>query len=252
MSSFLRHTAAVCKQNTPTILTWIGGIGVVATAITAVKATPKALAALDEAKSEKGEELTKFEVAKTVAPIYVPTITMSAATIACIFGANVLNKRKQASLISAYALLEHSYKGYRNKVVELYGKEGDAKVKEEIAKDDYKETDIQVEEGKELFYDAFSRRYFESTIEKVQSAQYQINRDLIMRDYATLNEYYEYLGIPTIDGGDALGWSTSMNFDAYWQVWIDFGHHKTTMDDGLECHVITMYEEPMAEWEDYL
>lgn len=251
MSSFLRHSVAVCKRNAPTILTWMGGIGVAATVITAVKATPKALVKLDEVKEEKGAELTKFEIVKAVGPIYVPTITTGAATIACIFGANLLNKRKQASLISAYALLENTYKGYKDKVVELYGKETDAKVKEEVAKDKYKETDIKVEKDKELFYDEFSGRYFESTIETVQSAQYHINRDLIMRDYATLNEYYAYLGIDGIDGGDELGWSTCMNFDAYWQVWIDFGHHKTVMDDGLECHVITMFEEPALGWDDY-
>ena len=47
------------KRNASTILTVLGSIGVVATTITSVKAIPKALRLIEEAKQEKGEELTK-------------------------------------------------------------------------------------------------------------------------------------------------------------------------------------------------
>ena len=47
------------KRNASTILTGLGSIGVVATTITSVKAIPKALRLIEEAKQEKGEELTK-------------------------------------------------------------------------------------------------------------------------------------------------------------------------------------------------
>ena len=109
------------KRNAPTILTCMGGVGVVATTVMAVKATPKALTLLEEAKEEKGEVLTELEVVKTIAPCYIPTILMGAATISCIFGANILNKRQQASLASAYALLSTSYKEYKDKVEEMMG-----------------------------------------------------------------------------------------------------------------------------------
>lgn len=55
------------KRNASTVLTILGGIGVVATSILAVKATPKALTLIDEAKTEKGGELSKWEVAKVAA-----------------------------------------------------------------------------------------------------------------------------------------------------------------------------------------
>ena len=45
------------KRNASTILTVLGSIGVVATTITSVKATPKALRLIEDAKQEKGEEL---------------------------------------------------------------------------------------------------------------------------------------------------------------------------------------------------
>lgn len=239
------------KRNGATILTCVGGVGVVATSIMAVKATPKALLIIEEAKKEKGEELTKLEVVRAAGPVYIPAVLMGAGTLACIFGANMLNKRQQAALVSAYALLDSSYKDYRRKVADLYGGEADSKVKEEIAKDKYEKAEITVEDGKRLFYDDFSGRYFESTLQKVQQAEYQLNRDLSMRDYATVNDFYGYLGLDPIKSGDELGWSTGMNMDYYWQAWIDFNHRRVTMDDGLECIIVEFFADPSLGWEDY-
>lgn len=247
----LHQSKLFLNRNASTILTCLGGVGVVATAVLAVKETPKALKVLERAEEEKGEELTKMEIIKVAGPVYIPSVLVGVSTIACIFGSNMLNKRTQASLMSAYALLDNSYKEYRNKVGELYGEDANEKITEELAKDKYKEDEIPVSDDKKLFYDEFSGRMFESTINEVQNAEYQINRDLSMRDYATVNEFYEYLKIPPIEGGDELGWSTGMNFDYYWQSWIDFGHKKTLINDDLECIIITMFGEPTVGWDNY-
>ena len=111
------------KRNASTILTGLGGIGVLATTITAVKATPKALRLIEEAEIKKGEKLTKWEKTRVAAVTYIPTIGIGVATVACIFGAHILNQRQQAALMSAYALLDQSYKYYRRKARELYGEE---------------------------------------------------------------------------------------------------------------------------------
>lgn len=121
------------KRNASTVLTCLGGIGVVATSIMAAKAVPKALTLIEEAERGKGEELTKWEKVKVASPKYIPTVLVGATTMACIFGANVLSKRQQASLASAYAFLDQSYKKYRRKVVELYGEETHNEVVKAIA-----------------------------------------------------------------------------------------------------------------------
>ena len=54
---------------------------------------------------------------------YIPTAAFGLSTIACIMGANALNSRKQAALTSAYALINQSYKEYKDKLKELYGEE---------------------------------------------------------------------------------------------------------------------------------
>lgn len=252
MNNLVHHSKLFLNRNASTILTCVGGIGVAATAVMAIKATPKAMSLLDKARDEKGEDLTKSEIIRIAGPSYIPTIVTGVSTIACIFGANALNKRQQAALMSAYALLDSSYKDYKNKVAELYGEHAHERVRNDIAKDKYDESDIEVEENTQLFYDYFSERYFESTIETVQRAEYRINRHLVMRDYAYLNEFYEELGIEPIESGYEYGWSMGSNMDRYWQSWIDFTHEKVVMDDGLECHIIVMQNEPILGFADYV
>lgn len=252
MNNLLIVSKRFLKKNASTILTYAGGIGVATTAVLAVKATPKALILIEELKREKGEDLTKLEAVRIAGPVYIPAALTGVATIACIFGANTLNKRKQASLISGYALLDRSFKDYKNKVEELYGTEATGHITEEIAKDIYEEEDeFDIDDDKQLFYDEFSRRYFQSTIEDVQRAEYRLNREINMRGWFELNEFYELLDIPPLKGGEGLGWSEGGNLYRYWQGWVDFNHSKVVMDDGLECYIVTFFQEPYHEYDEY-
>lgn len=239
------------KRQGPAILTCVGSIGVVVTAALSAKKTPKAMRVLEEAKKKKGEDLTKQEIVKTAGPVYIPAILTGAATIACIVGAHKLNRKQLAALASAYALLDRSYKEYKGKIDEVLGEGTNDQIQEEIAKDKYKETDISVENGLELFYDEFSKRYFKATAVTVQYAEYSINRDIHLQGWATLNDFYKYMKVPPIDGGDELGWSEGMNYDYYWQSWVDVGHSRFKLDDGTECCRIVLYQEPNLGFDEY-
>ena len=137
------------------ILTCLATIGVVATSVMAAKASKKASERIIEAKIEKGNELTKSETVKIIAPVYIPTIVMGLTTISCIFGINVLNARQQTSIASAYALVDHSYKEYTKKVKEMYGEDVDRQIRDEIGEDE------------QLFYDLNTMQYFTASIDDV-------------------------------------------------------------------------------------
>lgn len=249
MNKLMYRSVMFCKRNATNILTGLGGIGVVATSVMAVKVTPKALTLLEEAEAKKGEKLTKIETVQVAGTVYIPPILIGASTIACIFGANILNKRQQAALMSAYILLDNSFKEYKNKVNELYGEDADQQVRNEIAKDI--DEDISVNDDKQLFYDEYSHRYFESTMEDVLRAEYTLNKMLALNFGVYLNEFYELLGIETTDYGDYLGWSSGELMDSYWYCWIDFEHTKVETEDGIECYVLSMNTEPSFGFEDY-
>lgn len=253
----------------PTILTCIGAVGVVATAVLAAKATPKAieLVKADSRKNHNGNPhaATKMEVVKSCWKCYIPATVTGAATIVCIFGANVLNRRQQASLTSAYALVSRSYNDYKRKVKELYGEETHKKIMESLsvekAKDmvftscglvsnsclDFEDAD----EEPRLFYDSFSERYFQATISQVLQAEYHVNRNFaLMGGFVPVNMFYEFLGIEPKQELAGLGWW--VNDEMYW---VDFDHNKAMVDDGLngevECYIIDMVYTPTTECPEY-
>lgn len=230
------------------------------TAIMAAKATPKALRVLEEAKEEKGEDLTVVEKVVVAGPKFVPAIIVGAATVTCIFGANVLNKRKQAALISAYALIDKSYNEYKDKLKELYGEETHQNIVDSIAIEKAKDThinassictmcDTSLEDNYSepvLFYDTYGSRYFEATIEQVIQAEYHLNRNFVLRGYAPLNELYDFLGLEPTDYGNTVGWSVEDEL-----YWIDFNHRKVLLDETLECYIIETPWGPSVESLEY-
>lgn len=239
------------NQNGATILTCIGGIGVIATTITAVKATPRVLELLDEAEKEKDEELTRIEKVKIAGPSYIPSILIGIGTLSCIFGANIMNKRHQAALVSAYTLLDSSFKEYKRKAKEIYGEDGEKDIRVKIAKDDFEDSDMdEYDDGKQLFYDEYSRRYFRATNETVLSAEYIVNKMLSEDCYVALNELYDLFGLEPVDYGEYIGWSSAQMFEMYWSSWINFWHEKVEMEDGMECFLIH-FTEPMADFDKY-
>lgn len=152
-------------SKTSTFLSILGVAGVVATAIMTAKATPKALKLVEEAEHDKGEELTKLETVKAAAPAYIPTAIVGVSTIACIMGANVLNKKAQASIMSAYALLDSSYGKYRKKVNDIYGEDANATIIEELEEDESYVDDDSDEE--KLFFDNTTLKQFRARMKDV-------------------------------------------------------------------------------------
>lgn len=250
MNDLLYRSQKFVKRNSSTILTCVGGVGVIATSVMAVKATPKAMRLLEEAKQEKGENLTKLEVIKVAGPAYIPSVLIGASTIACIFGANALNKQQQAALVSAYALLDNSYKDYKKKVEELYGENANSDIANAIAKDKHDGSE-ELDDDKELFYDSFSGRYFRANKNVITNAEFQLNRDLARHGGVYLNEYFDVLGLPETDYGDYLGWSTCYITEMTWESWLDFEVYKTTTDDGLEFNFVSMNVDPIPDFYDY-
>lgn len=235
-------------RSSPTILTVVASVGVIVTTITAVRATPKAVKLLKEAELEKGENLTKVEIIRVAGPSYIPSALLGISTIVCIFGANALNQKKQASLMSAYVMLIESYKQYRKSAKIVYGEDADDKIHVEMAKDAMVATydwgyqvynmDMDSESERLLFYDLSSKKYFRTTMAAVLNAQYHVNRNLAIRGDCSLNEYLSFLGVEGIDGGDDLGWDISYMVEEMDCYWLDFDNYKSTLEDGLECIII--------------
>lgn len=244
------------RKNSSTILSTLASIGVVGTAVLAVKATPKALQ-LIEFENDLNEEndearLTMSEKIKVTWKLYIPSILVGVSTIACIFGSNYINKKNQKALISAYMLLESSYLRYRETANNLYGKDADEKINnlkrfKEVANDN---NIPKIDDGSEekLYFDSQSMRYFRSTPEALSEALILFNQHLCTDGYAYLNDLYDLIGLDRVDYGYQIGWSCLTSDDIYSHDGIDIKIDLAELDDGLECWIISYTSYPSADF----
>lgn len=231
------------KRHANTILTVVSSFGVASTAVLSGMATYEAMKAID-----KKEAKTKKEKFKVAAPIFIPTVLSGVSTIACIISTNVFNRLQQASMASAYALLSNSYREYRNKLKEIHGEEADLEVISNIASEKFPEEEIP--EGFVLFFDQYSKRYFESTKEDILKAIYNFNRLFAFNGYVSINDFYDFLQIPHIDGGDEVGWSSWFMGESGMIPWIDVKILQALTCENKEYYVLDFDWDPIEGFEE--
>lgn len=259
MNRLALSTTKFLKKNASLFLSVVASGGVVATAVCAAKEAPSVTLYLKQKEEEKGEKLLWYEKARYAAPKYKRTIGVAAGTIGMIFGAHVIDAKKQAAILSSYKLLEETYHGYRKKVREDFGDDADKYIMREMAKDDWTEERLQdimaemerkgmyikasdiPDEEKILFGfdDGYSHVWFESTKARVIAAEMEVNRELAVNGNPVfINDMREMLGIPTCDYGYDIGWSTYELLNTYEQSWVDFEHLLVNLEDGLQAYII--------------
>ena len=103
--------------------------------------------------------------------------------------------------------------------------------------------DLPVPERSVIFYEPFSGTYFRSTYGRVLQAEYTLNRNFVLGEVITLNDWYSYLGLPRRAGGDDYCWDVCRcGCDSVY--WIDFNHIVQETEDG-EYYIIEPQSNPM-------
>ena len=238
------------SRNSSTILTVVGAVGVIATGVSAARATPKALKYIKEAEEQKGEELTTRETILATSKAYLPTIAIGASTIACIFSANILTKNQQKAMAGAYALVNETFKDYRKTLINLHGEEADIEVRDTMILsrefDDFHKLHVDIPDQKCIFYEECTGQTLVAYEREIMDAEYHINRNFVFRGYMTLEEYLSIFGLETFPGADDIGWSIT---DGYY--WIDFSHRKLIKDGEKVCVIspqIPPDEDSLEAW----
>lgn len=243
----------------PQILTGIGIAGMITTTVLAVKATPKALILIDDKKKElESDELTPVDTVKTVWKYYIPALITGTMSTVCLIGANSIGTRRIAALSTAYKISETALNEYKDAVLESVGEEKVKEIKEKVAEKKVSKNPVVQSQvvftgnGDVLCYDSLSGRYFKSSVEKIRKAQNDINELLINEMYASLNDFYDCIGLEHTSLGRDLGW----NIDSTRSLQIDFD---TTLTDekaeyqginsGIPCVVLNYNVGPKYEFD---
>lgn len=240
------------KAHSVEILTAGTITGLVATVISAIKATPKALESIDELQSRNGCPLTSFEKVKCAAPFYIPTLLTGLATSACSIAVSSKNKYVVTSLSGSYALIADQYRRYKLSAKDIFGEDGHRAIVEHMDVAEKKDVclysngivahgfELPDESQKYLFFDSICEIFFEAAYEEVLSAIYHLNRNFSGRGYLSVDEYCEFLGI---ECHSMLGWTVT-DFDI---PSLDISIFKGNKA-GKACYILTPLFDPSPDY----
>lgn len=245
MANFIKTTKGFMAKHSPEILTGIGVTGMITSTVLAVKATPKALQLIEEAKTGKDLYCEKLPV-KTVIKVawrpYIPAVITGVAGLSCIIGASAVNTKRNAALATAYAISENALLTYRDKVVETIGEKKEKEIRDKVAQDEVNKHPVSnsqvivTSKGKTLCKDMLSGRYFYSDIEAIRKVVNELNRKMTYQNYISLDEFYSEIGLDSIKSSDRLGWNLDDGL-----IELDFS---TCLSDNEEPCIVVDYSRP--------
>lgn len=257
MNRSINKVGMKAKKHSPEILVGAGVVGVVASAVMACRATTKLSEILDETKNtvdiihsgmENGEIVDKSGVAHEyteedgkkdltityaqtgvkLVKLYAPAIVLGGVSIAAILGGHNILRKRNIALSAAYVAVDKSFKEYRGRVVDRFGKELDKelrygikakeveeKIVDEKGKEKVVKKTVEVVENPNTYSDY--ARFFddgctgwekdpELNLMFLKKQQAWANDKLKSQGYLFLNDVYDMLGIPRSKAGFVVGW----------------------------------------------
>lgn len=188
--------------------------------------------------AKKDTVIVYTQTALKLAKLYAPAVAVGTLSITSILASNNILRKRNVALAAAYATIDKSFKDYRNRVVERFGKEIDRELRYNIKAEKVSETVMDEETGKEkkVKKTAFVvnpsdisgyARFFEKYTKdeegnSVLNPHWETNNEYNLmflkaqESYANdllrakkrlfLNDVYEMLGMPRTKAGQVVGW----------------------------------------------
>ena len=262
----MHRTGLQLKKHSPEILITVGVVGTVASAVMACRATLKVndiivhhketINKIEECENDatlieqytpedakKDKIITYRNTGIELVKLYAPSVILGALSLTSIVASNNILRKRNIGLAAAYATIDHSFKEYRGRVIERFGKELDKELKygvktEKIEERVVDENGNETVESKlvETVYGSepseYARFFDETCTAWDRNAEYNLkflkdqqkhaNIRLQKQGHLFLNEVYDMLGIPRTQAGNIVGWiydETNSDGDSY----VDFG-----------------------------
>lgn len=243
------------KKHSPEILVVAGVVGTVASVVMACKATLKVNDILDDAhdtverihegvKEEKristGEVYTQemanqdlsiayIQTGWKLTKLYAPSVILGVASIGCLVGSTVILRKRNIALAAAFKAVDTSFKEYRGRLVERFGKDLDRELRYNIKAKEIEEVVGTDEDGNEIIekktveiadpnvahsiysviFDEYCTGWTKNAelnkvflIQQQEAANYRLKRQGVL----TLNEVYDMLGAQRTKYGQLAGW----------------------------------------------
>ena len=275
------------KKHSPEILIVTGVIGIVTSTVMACKATTKVNDIVDETKdmvdkihdavenkkhTSDGEEYTQEVANKDLTIVYAqtglkfvklygPAVAIGIASIGCIIGSNHILRKRNIALAAALTAMETSFKEYRGRLIDRFGKDLDRELRFGIKAKEVEEKVVD-EKGKEttvtktvevvdpnaihsiysvVFCEGNSGWTRNAELNKVFLIQQQnyANDKLKLNGVLTLNEVYDMIGAPRTAYGQIAGWVYTDD-SSIGDNFVDFGIFDVNNEKA--CDFVNGYE----------
>ncbi len=275
------------KKHSPEILIVAGVIGIVTSTVMACKATTKVNDIVDETKdmvdkihdavenkkhTSDGEEYTQEVANKDLTIVYAqtglkfvklygPAVAIGIASIGCIVGSNHILRKRNIALAAALTAMETSFKEYRGRLIDRFGKDLDRELRFGIKAKEVEEKVVD-EKGKEttvtktvevvdpnaihsiysvVFCEGNSGWTRNAELNKVFLIQQQnyANDKLKLNGVLTLNEVYDMIGAPRTAYGQIAGWVYTDD-SSIGDNFVDFGIFDVNNEKA--CDFVNGYE----------
>lgn len=278
VSRSLHKVGFKLKKHSPEILVVAGVVGTVASVVMACKATLKVHEVLDEAKETidvihntaeeydvKSADVDDVEAVAAVytkedankdllivyaqtgwklVKLYGPSLALGTLSLGCMLASNNILRKRNVALAAAFTAVDNSFKEYRGRVIERFGKNLDRELRYNIKAKEIEEHVVD-EEGNvttvtktvdvvdpSALHDIYSVVFCEGNLGWTRNAelnkvfliqqQNYANDRLKAKGYLTLNEVYEMIGARTTKYGQIAGWVWTED-SSVGDNYVDFG-----------------------------
>ena len=274
------------KKHSPEILIAVGVVGTVASVVMACKATLKVNEIVEETKetvdkihecveqqmeTEDGAIYVQEDANRDLAIVYVqtgwkfvklycPAVALGALSIGCMLASNNILRKRNVALAAAFTAVDNSFKEYRGRVVERFGKELDRElrynlkakeIEETVVDENGNETTVKktvhtVDPGMRSLYSVvfcegntgWTRNAELNKVFLIQQQNYA-NDKLKANGILTLNEVYDMIGAQRTKYGQLAGWVYTEDSTAG-DNFVDFGIFDVHNDKA--CDFLNGYE----------
>lgn len=219
LTEIVKVTEKLAIDNSPALLTAVGVVGTISTAVFAARGALRYDEAVNieiEYRRQNDPSFVSVLDPRTRVMLmghhFGPAIIVGSLTVTAIIGANRIGTRRAAAMAAAYTIAQEGFDEYKYKVREKIGENKERALRDDIAQDRVNRNPagesnvIIVGSGDVLCYEMMNDRYFQSSVEEIKKAMndtnYQVNND----SYASLSDFYDRVGLPHTSVSDSIGW----------------------------------------------
>jgi hypothetical protein len=250
-TNLIKHSQKFIFDNSPAILTALGVVGTVSTAVLAGRAAVRATDVLREAEQEAElmdePPLSARDKVELTWDIWAPTVASGVLTVSATISSNYISTKRATAIATAYAIAERAFDEYRGKVTEKVGSKKEQGIRDDLAQDRLTNNPVSQAKvhatgrGEVLCYDTYTGRYFYSDMEELRRAENHVNHTVLNNYYASLTDLYSYIGLDRTKFSDDIGWNSDRLLELEFSTML--------ADDGRPCIVIDFRTDPVRYYD---